>query len=137
MYKSILVPIDLGDKEKSKPMVELARELTDGKAEIRLLTVVEDFPVFAAAELPGGIIEKAKESAKVALEDIAAAVGLDTEHAEVRSGTPANAILAAASEAKVDLIIVGSHKPGLQDYFLGSTAARVVRHADCSVLVSR
>ena len=38
MYKSILVPIDLGDKEKSKLMVELARELTDGKAEIRLLT---------------------------------------------------------------------------------------------------
>jgi len=37
----------------------------------------------------------------------------------------------------VDLIIVGSHKPGLQDYLLGSTAARVVRHAMCSVLVGR
>ena len=37
----------------------------------------------------------------------------------------------------VDLIIVASHRPGLQDYFLGSTAAKVVRHAKCSVLVIR
>ena len=43
----------------------------------------------------------------------------------------------AAEDDKVDLIIIASHKPGLQDYFLGSTAARVVRHASCSVLVVR
>lgn len=137
MYKSILIPIDLSDKEKSKPMIELAKEVSGGIAGIRLLTVVEDLPVFAAAELPGGIIEKAKEKAKVEIDAIAEAAGLDKENAEVRSGTPSTSILAAASERQVDLVIIGSHKPALQDYFLGSTAARVVRHANCSVLVSR
>jgi len=42
-----------------------------------------------------------------------------------------------AKEKDVDLIIIASHRPGLQDYFLGSTAAKVVRHATCSVLVVR
>ncbi len=37
----------------------------------------------------------------------------------------------------VDCIVIGSHKPGLSDYLLGSTAARVVRHAPCAVHVYR
>jgi nucleotide-binding universal stress UspA family protein len=35
------------------------------------------------------------------------------------------------------LIIIGSHSPSMQDYLLGPNAARVVRHANCSVLVIR
>ncbi|MDH3475684.1 MAG: universal stress protein [Rhodospirillales bacterium] len=38
---------------------------------------------------------------------------------------------------KADLIITGSHKPNVSDYLLGSNAARVVRHASCSVFVVR
>ncbi len=34
-------------------------------------------------------------------------------------------------------IIVASHKPNVGDYLLGTTAARVVRHATCSVFVVR
>ena len=42
-----------------------------------------------------------------------------------------------AAEMKADCIVMGSHKPGLADYLLGSTAARVVRHAPCAVHVMR
>ncbi|MBL4758209.1 MAG: universal stress protein [Rhizobiales bacterium] len=55
----------------------------------------------------------------------------------MRSGNASNAILDIAKEQNVDIILIGSHKPGLQDYLLGSTAARVVRHAECTVLVAR
>ena len=42
------------------------------------------------------------------------------------------------SEAiKADLIVMGSHRPELRDYLLGPNAARVVRHAPCSVVVVR
>ena len=41
------------------------------------------------------------------------------------------------NESGADLLIIASHRPGLQDYFLGSTAAHVVRHAACSVHVIR
>jgi len=33
--------------------------------------------------------------------------------------------------------MIASHKPGMSDYFIGSTAARVVRHAQVSVLIDR
>ena len=42
-----------------------------------------------------------------------------------------------AKEIKADLIVMASHRPELRDYLLGPNAARVVRHADCSVLVVR
>ena len=46
-------------------------------------------------------------------------------------------ILGVAEEAEADLIIVGSRRPAMKDYLLGTNAARVVRHARCSVLVAR
>ena len=36
-----------------------------------------------------------------------------------------------------DLIIIGSHRPAMSTYLLGSNATTVVRHAGCSVLVVR
>jgi nucleotide-binding universal stress UspA family protein len=35
------------------------------------------------------------------------------------------------------VIVLASHRPELKDYLLGPNAARVVRHAKCSVLVVR
>ena len=46
-------------------------------------------------------------------------------------------ILEAAEEAEADLIVVGSHRPAMKDYLLGTNASRVMRHARCSVLVAR
>jgi universal stress protein F len=46
-------------------------------------------------------------------------------------------ILKAAQTIQADLIVMGSHHPELKDYLLGPNAAKVVRHADCSVMVVR
>ena len=39
--------------------------------------------------------------------------------------------------AGYDLIVVGSHRPAMATYLLGSNASTIVRHAPCSVLVVR
>jgi nucleotide-binding universal stress UspA family protein len=52
-------------------------------------------------------------------------------------GTPWQAICAAARKDDVDLIVIGSHGFGVLDRLLGTTAARVVNHADRNVLVVR
>lgn len=52
-------------------------------------------------------------------------------------GTPWDGICATAKRENVDLIIIGSHGYGGLDRILGTTAARVVNHADRSVLVIR
>jgi nucleotide-binding universal stress UspA family protein len=55
----------------------------------------------------------------------------------VRQGSIYSEILSVAREQQVDLIVMASHRPEMKDYLIGTNAARVVRHAACSVLVVR
>jgi nucleotide-binding universal stress UspA family protein len=55
----------------------------------------------------------------------------------VRVGTPWQSIERTATEEDVDLVVVGSHGYGGLDRVLGTTAAKVVNHAPCAVLVVR
>ena len=50
---------------------------------------------------------------------------------------PWKAICAAAREENADLIVIGAHSHGTIARALGTTAAKVVNHADRSVLVVR
>jgi nucleotide-binding universal stress UspA family protein len=136
MYKTILIPIDMAHVVEGKANIDLATQHAAAGANIILLNVVEEIPTWAAVELPAGLIDKSVLSSQSELNAIAAAAGFKME-VEVRTGHSYNTILEVAEEKNADLIIIASHRPGLQDYFLGSTAAKVVRHANCSVLVVR
>ncbi len=54
-----------------------------------------------------------------------------------RVGRPAQVVVDVAAELQADLIVIGSHGFDVIDRVLGTTAARVVNHAQCSVLVVR
>lgn len=51
--------------------------------------------------------------------------------------TPWDGICTAARDEAVDLIVIGSHGYGVLDRVLGTTAGKVVNHADRNVLVVR
>ena len=136
MYKTILVPIDMAHLAEGKANIDLAAQHAAAGANIILLNVVEEIPTWASVELPAGLVEKSIEFAQKELQAVASAAGITME-VEVRTGHSYNTILEVAEQKKADLIIIASHRPGLGDYFLGSTAAKVVRHASCSVLVIR
>ena len=136
MFKTILVPIDMAHAAEGMATIDIAAEHSASGAKIILLNVVEEIPGWAAAELPATLLEESRAKAHDDLKAIAKASGMPME-AEIRSGHAYKTILDVAQEKGVDLIIIASHRPGLQDYFLGSTAAKVVRHAKCSVLVIR
>ncbi|HKL64842.1 MAG TPA: universal stress protein [Roseovarius sp.] len=55
----------------------------------------------------------------------------------VRKGAVHRQIVKLADERKVDLIVMESANPRVQDYLLGTTASHVVTHAECSVYVVR
>lgn len=56
----------------------------------------------------------------------------------VCAGAPYDVILRTARRQRVDLILIATRGPaGFRQFFLGSTAGRVVRHAPCPVLVVR
>ncbi|MGY6707866.1 MAG: universal stress protein [Rhizobiaceae bacterium] len=136
MPKTIIVPVALAQVEKVNAMLDVARLLGGEEGNIVLVTVIEDVPGYIAAELPSSLIENAAEEARGELRALARNAGMELA-VEVRKGNPATAILAVAGERNADVIVIASHRPGLQDFFLGSTAARVVRHAKCSVHVIR
>ncbi|MCC5999706.1 MAG: universal stress protein [Pararhodobacter sp.] len=136
MYKNIVVAVDLAHGEAGKALLERARALVDADGTIRLLHVLEDVPSYIAAELPRDLNERRQAEAKVEL-GVLAEGGNPTILTEVRSGAASGQILQLAEDTGADLIMIASHRPGLSDYFIGSTAARVVRHAQCSVLISR
>jgi nucleotide-binding universal stress UspA family protein len=56
---------------------------------------------------------------------------------EVVLGAPWQSICEAARLRQADLIVIGSHGYSGVDRLLGTTAAKVVNHASCSVLVVR
>jgi nucleotide-binding universal stress UspA family protein len=53
------------------------------------------------------------------------------------SGFPWQAVCAAAVDESVDLIVIGSHGYSGIDHLIGTTAAKIVNHADRPVLVVR
>lgn len=55
----------------------------------------------------------------------------------VRTGAVHRQIVKLANERHVDIIVMGSANPKVQDYLLGTTASHVVAHARCSVFVVR
>ncbi|WP_413717055.1 universal stress protein, partial [Silicimonas sp. MF1-12-2] len=55
----------------------------------------------------------------------------------VRKGAVHRQIVKLADERNVDVIVVESANPKVQDYLLGTTASHVVTHAKCSVYVVR
>lgn len=136
MYNNIIIPVDLGHAERLKPMVDVAQRLAGEGATVTLINVVETLPAFVAAELPADLTARSMEDAKARLEGTVAAQGIRAA-IEVRSGHPATTILECAKDLKADLIVIASHRPGFGDFLIGSTAARVVRHAQCSVHVVR
>jgi nucleotide-binding universal stress UspA family protein len=52
-------------------------------------------------------------------------------------GVPWQAVCQLASRVEAELIVIGSHGYGGVDRLLGTTAAKIVNHAPCSVLVVR
>lgn len=135
MYNKILVPVALDHDRDVAGAFAIARRLLAEGGRITALTVMEEIPSYATQYLPDGTLENRRIEAEKSL---AAVVG-DAEDVTpvVIHGHAARSIEEYAEDHAVDCIVIASHRPGMQDYFLGSTAARVVRHAPCSVHVLR
>ncbi len=84
------------------------------------------------------LLEVLRRRAKAYLDECAATVpsALLGEQ-EVTVGVPWQAICDAARRTRSDLVVIGSHGYSGFDRLLGTTAAKVVNHAPCSVLVVR
>ncbi|MEP2030221.1 MAG: universal stress protein [Paracoccaceae bacterium] len=83
------------------------------------------FPAYVAEYAAVKPVEHVRDDIKQRLRSLAR----DQEDLEIAvlSGKLGVAIPDLASETSADLIVINSHKPCVEDYFLGSTASRVAR----------
>ena len=134
MYRKILVPMAL-DHGVSARTLEIAKALSGGDGEIVALHVYEAPQGSVTAYLDESVVKEGFEKARNLMAQ--KLEGIEGVKAELIKGHTYRTIIDYAAAHAIDCIVIGSHKPGLSDYLLGSTAARVVRHAPCAVHVHR
>ncbi len=134
MYSTIIVPMAL-DHGISDSTLAIARRLLSDGGRIIALHVYEAPPASVKAYLDENLLQEATRAGNALLkEKIAGHEGVEPV---LLKGHVGRSITDYADEIGADCIVMGSHQPGLTDYLLGSTAARVVRHAHCAVHVHR
>ena len=147
MFQRILVPTD------GTPTANRAVQVAAGLANQfgATLTLFHALPKFRSHYFPEGAVlawppqkEYLAETAKLA-DDLLARAKSSVERKGVKVATvyaygdsPAEAIVAAATKAKADVIVIASHgRQGLQKFLLGSETQKVLALTKLPVLVVR
>ena len=139
--KTILVCLDTSPRAE-KVLATATDFARRSSARLTLFRSVGVPPEIAQEEVigmaPKTLSERLVASAKQSLLRLSEEVPTELLAAvDVKVGIPWDAICEEAKRVKADLIIVGSHGYGTLDRILGTTAAKVVNHAECSVMVVR
>jgi nucleotide-binding universal stress UspA family protein len=118
--------------------VNLARSLGAKVQLFRAVSLPPDLPPQLYSVSPSDLPDILLETAKKELAELARDVPPELlDGINVHVGSPWDAICHAARVHDADLVVIGSHGYGAFDRVLGTTAAKVVNHADRSVLVVR
>jgi universal stress protein F len=140
MFRKILVAVDVSAASRSPAGLDQAAELaTASGGQLRLVNVQSVLPATFMEYVPSDFDEEQGRLAAVALDAMIAALPVPADRVSrvVRQGGIYHELLDEARVWGADLIVIGSHRPVMSDYLLGSNAKTIVRHAHCSVLVVR
>ncbi len=143
MTGPVLCAVDVSNPHRDDNVLRMAARLAAlDAAQLDVITVVPDYGM----SMVGSYFDKdhhprIEEDARQRLYDLVTEVlgpdaNEDVRHV-VATGNAYEEILRVARADGAGLIVIGAHKPDFRDFLLGPNAARVVRHADCSVMVVR
>jgi nucleotide-binding universal stress UspA family protein len=143
--KSILVPTDFS--EFSDRAVQQAADIAEqNNAKVFLLHVVDKLqqcaidyciPLETMMKVQSDSEKEAAKKMQEEVDKIVKAKKIEVVF-DVKSGTPYEEILREQQERKADLIVIASHgRTGILKSLIGSVAERVMREANCPVLLVR
>ena len=138
--QSILVGLDLSPR--AEVVLRTARELAERQGArltlVAAVTIPVGYPPEAYTMDPFRLEVLLRKDAEERLKALARSMPAElVERIEVGTGVPWRVLCDAAKAHAADLIVVGSHGYDALDHLIGTTAAKVVNHALCSVLVVR
>jgi nucleotide-binding universal stress UspA family protein len=135
--EKVVVPVDFSDEMEHA--VKEALSIAGDASKVYAIHVLFPLEVMSPGVVWGEVDDqKREESVRESFEKFAKDAGAEGVNFSVRVGDPGLDITDYAKELGADLIVIPSHGyHGLKRLVLGSVAERVIRHADCSVLVLR
>jgi nucleotide-binding universal stress UspA family protein len=139
-FDRVLVPLDFS--EVSETVLQYGVELTTEGGTTILLHVLEPLPLHFESAFGTFVntegLRRIRENAQKLLDESRERYPEKNLVTELREGKPSHAVLDAASRNDAQLIVMGTHgRGGLEEFFLGSVAARIVRKSRCPVLTVR
>jgi nucleotide-binding universal stress UspA family protein len=142
MYNKIMLPLDLNEEASWLKALPTALTLCRSfNASLHLVTVLPDYNMpIVGSYFPKDFAKNAHEAiAEAQHAFIKANVPADViAQSVIVDGSPWEAIIKAAKQLDIDLIVMASHnKRKFADYVLGPNAEHVVHHAKMSVMIVR
>jgi nucleotide-binding universal stress UspA family protein len=139
MFERIMVPVVLDQVERMERTLRAAADLArEYDASVTYVAVSGTVPN-AVASTP----EKFAAELDMFAREQGSAAGISTRALSITCNDPGaeleKRLLEAVESTDADLVVMGSHKPGVADalHLIGSHAAWLVRHSDVSVFVIR
>tara|TARA_B110000503_G_scaffold36600_1_gene59850 strand:+ start:50 stop:478 length:429 start_codon:yes stop_codon:yes gene_type:complete len=141
MFKNIIIPVDLSDKESIKVIFPAALNFVNAfGSKLHLVHIIPSFGMKMVEEyLPRHWMRDQKEKYNKLFDGLVK--NFIPEDVEVLfhigRGAIYDEIINYSEKVEADLIILSAVRPQLKDYMLGPNASKIVRHSSISVLVIR
>lgn len=141
MFKNIIIPVDLSDKESIKVVFPAALNFVNAfGSKLHLVHIMPNFGMKMVEEyLPRHWMSDQKEKYNKLFDDMVKKFipeGIKVEF-HIGRGAIYDEIINYSEKVEADLIILSAVRPQLRDYMLGPNASKIVRHSSISVLVVR
>lgn len=135
-YKKILVAVD-GSEQANDAVKEATAIAKKNQADLIVLTVAESSMLATDARVVEYLLEQHDISSNTILSNAEHFISQEVPVSfDKVMGNPKASIVQYAKEHDVDLIVIGATGKGvITRALIGSTAAYVVNHAPCNVLV--
>lgn len=137
----IITAVDLVNKSSDRHVILEAISLAKThNSDVEVLFVIPDQQAgFLQNYIPADMRKKVQQEAEEELADYTQ----EFDWGEVKystlvlRGVVYEKIIEHSEAVKSNFIVIGSNRPSVKDLFIGPNAARVARHASCSVLIVR
>ena len=143
MTNSVLCAVDISNGQDDFKTIQAAARMADlDGSQLDVIAVVPDYGMSTVGSFfSKDHHDKMVAEAKAHLNELVTSALDEAQNAKVRhvvaTGRAYEEVLKLAKKSNPSLIVVGASKADFADYLLGPNAARIVRHASCSVYVVR
>lgn len=141
MFKNIVIPIDLSDKDSVEiifpPALNFVRSFG---SKLHLVYIVPDFGLKTFEDyLPRHWLKDQKEKHVKLFNQIVKKYAPEDAEIDFHVGRGAvyDEVINFSNKVKAELILLPAVRPQLRNYMLGPNASKIVRHSSISVMVVR